>query len=1132
MAEFRVKLFVSSPADVKSERDRVVVVADRLNGAFEGVVRFDVFRWEDDIYSSNKSFQEQIDNAGGKLSEIDIFICVLWARIGLRLNPQLWRRGEHEGFESGTVYEYETALTLNKQNDGRPEIYLFRKSADIVYRADHVTEDVDQHKRLEAVWQRWTQSPDGYNAAGYQSFPDTDQFEAQLEGCLTRWLERKGIVVKDAVWDWRLKGSPFRGLAAFEPSHSSVFWGRGAAIASIIAKLHTARFVLLIGASGTGKSSLLRAGLVPRIIKPGIIPGIDLWHIALITPGKDSFLDLAQALLGEHGIGKHIARACGSAENLAALMRNGGDGLASIRSALGNAAQQRATERNYAAPRPVRILLAIDQLERLFVEANADESAAFAEFVQSLVSNDCAYVIFALRSDSYGSFQSVQGFLSLREGGAIHDLLPPTMLELEDIVTRPVSACFPPIEFERDASGKSLAAMLVGDAKGGDALPLLQMTLERLFQAAKARDDRLLKFSDYEGIEQAVIKAASDALSSLDGPARACLPSLITALVQDLSLETATSKRVITLQPVQRRSFERGHPERTALVDMFVAHRLLTVEEAGGETQIRAVHEALLRVWPEAINVLVENETIIRTRRTIEPLVEQWLETGKASGSDFLLTSPALLANSRELAERIGGDLSPDMREFIAASLAAEKDRADREAQQRSAILSATGRARAYSIPYYRPVAIALIVLAVALRIYNPPIIQWLGYLAFDRYQQISPRVKTIRPVTIVAIDEKSLAEIGQWPWPRTVMADLVTRLTELGAVVIGLDMVFPEPDTWSPTRLATTLQGLDAATRAKLSELPGSDEIFANAIKQSRVVVAEVGESAASANLSVPNFAGVAVIGSDPNPFLDRYTGRLGNLPVIEQAASGHGIISINPDRDSVMRRMPAIVKAAGAINASFPIEMLRVVTMSQFVVVHSSDAGIERIGLNGLRIPTDGKAQIWMHFGGPDPSIFISAVDVMKRRVGPDKIKGKMVIVGGVAFGLGDIRQTPVGRMPGSEIAAEAIENILAGSVLHRPAYVVAYELFSIILIGGLFALLMPVLPAAWLAVISLMTVATLFAASWSAFRYWQLLIDPVYPTVSIAMLVMVLTFVIYRYSESQRGIIRRFYDLQKRK
>src|ERR1700744_641901 len=434
MTELRVKLFVSSPSDVKSERDRAVLVADRLNGAFEGLIRIDVIRWEDDLYSSNKSFQEQIDGAAGRLAEIDIFVCILWARVGLKLNPQLWKRGEQEGYESGTVYEYETALALKRKNDGVPDIYLFRKSADIVYRADRVAEDVDQHKRLDAVWQRWTQSPDGYNAAGYQTFSDTDQFEAQLEACLTRWLERKGVVVKEAVWDWRLKGSPFRGLAAFEPSHSSVFWGRSAAIASIIAKLHTARFLLLIGASGAGKSSLLRAGLVPRIVKPGIIPGIDLWQVALITPGKDPFLDLAQVLFADRGFNRNIRPTCESAESLAALMRSGGDGVAAIRSALESAAHKRAADRNYAAPRSARILLAIDQLERLFVEAGADESAAFAEFVNLLVSNDCACVITALRSDAYGSLQAVPGFLSLREVGASHDLLPPNSLELEDIV--------------------------------------------------------------------------------------------------------------------------------------------------------------------------------------------------------------------------------------------------------------------------------------------------------------------------------------------------------------------------------------------------------------------------------------------------------------------------------------------------------------------------------------------------------------------------------------------------------------------------------------------------------------------------------------------------------------------------
>jgi CHASE2 domain-containing sensor protein/energy-coupling factor transporter ATP-binding protein EcfA2 len=1133
MSELRVKLFVSSPSDVKPERDRAVIVADRLNGTFEGLVRFEVIRWEDEFYDSSKSFQEQIDAAVGKMAEVDVLICIVWGRIGLKLNPKIWRRDGHTGYESGTVYEFETALALSKQNQGVPDVYLFRKSAEILYRADRAADDIEQHKLLETVWQRWTQSLDGYNSAGYQEFSGPDQFEEQLERCLTQWLERKNIVVKDAIWDRRIKGSPFCGLAAFETSHTAVFFGREAAIASVATKLRACSFLLLIGASGSGKSSLLRAGIIPRIVKPGVVPDIDLWRVALITPSKNPFLDLAQALWSDSCLKNELQDSCGSIDGLVSLIRDGDQGLDVIRSALGSAAHQRAISRNYASPRPARLLLAIDQLERLFVEAQAEEIESFAKFTRDLVGHKIAYAIVTLRSDSYGSFQSVQDFLALRESGEIHDLLPPNALELEDVVTRPVLACFPPLKFEVDAGGNSLASVLVKDAKGSDSLPLLQMTLEYLFQTEKARGDGVLSFSNYGGIEQAVIRVASEAFLTLDQAARLCLPALITALVHDVSLETVTARRVVILQPVEREAFERARPERTALVEAFVAHRLLTVDDFAGKSQIRAVHEALLRVWPEATQILVENENIIRVRRTIEPLVQQWVDTGKLSESDFLLTSPALLAGARQLVEQVGDDVSPAMLDYVEASVAAEDERTKRESQRRIAIMSATDGMRARSIPYYRLVAASLLAILVLLKVLNLPIIEWFGFLAFDTYQAISPRQKMVRPVTVVDVDDRSLNEVGQWPWPRTVTADLVTQLFELGAVVVGFDVIFAEPDRLSPALLANSIKDLDPETRAKLSSLPSNDEVLATTIKRwKHVVVAESGLQAAANDQGSGSKGGIAILGSDPEPHLFKFLGRLRTLPVLEQAAAGSGLLTVVPERDGILRRLPLIIKAGDTILPAMGLELLRVLTNTTIVLVKSEESGITEVGVRGLSIPTDKNGQVWVHFSRFDPGIFVSAADVLNKKAPPNLIKGKIVVIGTSAAALNDLRPTPVGRLPGAAIHAEFIENVLTRSMLSRPAYVVTLEIFYIVVIGGIFSVLMPLLSARILAVASIFTLIFVMGSSWAAFKYWKLLIDPVYPLITVATLVTVMTFFIYRYSENQRGSIRRFFELQAKK
>ena len=225
-------------------------------------------------------------------------------------------------------------------------------------------------------------------------------------------------------------------------------------------------------------------------------------------------------------------------------------------------------------------MLAIDQLERLFVEAQPQQVEAFANLSAALIDHELAVVVATMRSDAYGLFQQVAFFVALRERGTIQDVLPPTRQELQDIVTRPVAACHPPLTFETDKSGRrTLADELVADAKGGDALPLLELTLERLFEAEARRGDGVLRFADYPGMDAAVTRAANEAFATLDEKARAQLVLLIVALIRDVDAAASMGKAPLTIVPVKRAEFEGGQPARTALVNAFIASRLLTIEE-------------------------------------------------------------------------------------------------------------------------------------------------------------------------------------------------------------------------------------------------------------------------------------------------------------------------------------------------------------------------------------------------------------------------------------------------------------------------------------------------------------------------------------------------------------------------
>src|ERR1700722_15149840 len=273
-----------------------------------------------------------------------------------------------------------------------------------------------------------------------------------------------------------------------------------------------------------------------------------------------------------------------------------------------------------------------------------------------------------------------------------------------------------------------------------------------------------------------------------------------------------------------------------------------------------------------------------------------------------------------------------------------------------------------------RAVCTLLLFALVSLRIADPRPIEELRLRTFDLFQVLRPREQTVRPVVIADIDEASLKEIGQWPWPRTVVADLITRLREAGAVAVGFDIVFAEPDRMSPAVAAGSFRGLDAETRDKLAALPSNDTVLAEAIKQAGgIVVGQAGAAtpAPRAEAEMALQTGFAIRGPDPRPFLVTFAGLLRNVLPIEQAAAGRGLFSINPERDGIVRRVPLVMEAQGGLVPALSLEMLRVLSQTGAIIVHVDPAGdgVQSVAIRGLDVPTDERGQIFVHFNKSAP-------------------------------------------------------------------------------------------------------------------------------------------------------------------
>jgi adenylate cyclase len=424
-----------------------------------------------------------------------------------------------------------------------------------------------------------------------------------------------------------------------------------------------------------------------------------------------------------------------------------------------------------------------------------------------------------------------------------------------------------------------------------------------------------------------------------------------------------------------------------------------------------------------------------------------------------------------------------------------------------------------------RAFCLVLLLGLALLRIADPPAIEELRLRVFDTYQVIQPRVKTAKPVTIVDIDEKSLAKYGQWPWPRTRIADLVTKLNQLGAVVTGFDIVFPEPDRLNPELAVESFTGLDDETRIRLKALPSNDQVLADAIRRSRVVLGESGLPYIVSELdkSLP-LTGLAMLGGDPQPFMLAFPGLIRNIDLLEKAAMGRGLFTISQERDGLVRRVPVMMQAQGIVMPSLSFEMLRAITGTDTILIKSDRAGIKSIAVKGLEIPTDSEGRIWVHFAKRDPSIYVSASDVLDGTVQPGMIARHLVLIGTSAVGLLDTKTTPLDAViPGVEVHAQVLESALTKTVLSQPAYTRGAELCIAIILGIIVIWLAPMFGPVTLIIMGAVFAALLAGTSWYFYTQHRLLIDFTYPLLSTTLIYLTLIFSNFVREQAQRRRIR---------
>ncbi|HEX2842487.1 adenylate/guanylate cyclase domain-containing protein [Hyphomicrobium sp.] len=437
----------------------------------------------------------------------------------------------------------------------------------------------------------------------------------------------------------------------------------------------------------------------------------------------------------------------------------------------------------------------------------------------------------------------------------------------------------------------------------------------------------------------------------------------------------------------------------------------------------------------------------------------------------------------------------------------------------------------------YLIVTAAVLALAVALRIADPDPVARLRLSIFDSYLNLKPReTDPAFPVRIVDIDEASLAKIGQWPWPRSELAHIIDKLAEAGAKTVAIDLILAEPDRLSPEALARQAQVRSelAPIVAELSSLPSNDAILAHAMGKLPVVVGSVGDASTQRSPPPPK-ASFAIAGDDPTSFVPSFPGVITPLPVLTDAAAGNGAVNWLPAKDQIVRQVPLLVSLHGTLYPTLSLEALRTGLGEKTAFVRSSggsgvlafgqQTGVDTVRVGKTVLPTSHDGQLWLNFAEPDPRRYVSAHKILDGSFDPKDFAGRHVLIGASATGLLDLRATPLASsVPGVEIHAQAIEQMLSGEHLTRPALATGAEILFLVAMGALVAALIRRSGPLNAAIIGCVAIAAIAIGSWLAFARGGYLFDPVYPSLSLLAVYLSGSLLSFIKTETDRARVKR--------
>lgn len=610
----KLRIFISSPGDVQQERNIAKNLISEMSHVYSNYVELETIMWEDLPLEATGAFQSGIDYFLNQ-APIDIAVFILWSRLGSTLG-QSYKKADGTLYASGTEYEFDTMYALWEKTK-KPRIIVYVKDAEIQFgnglSSSRIKEILEQQDKLNLfIEEKFRDKETGTNYA-YLQFDRQQTFEEKLRSHLNRLIqEHIGHDVRVREWE----GNPYVGLKSYDSNESPIFCGRKDLTYQVIEKISAIHrdsnepTLLVLGESGSGKSSIVKAGLFPYF--QSISVGDRKYESIVVTPsgfGGNIYDGIVEILASSYpGL---------QSNPILSDLRNGIDD--SFKFEYLAFAIRSLKQDHYP-------ILFIDQFEEIFSDNSIteDERQRTLLLLRGLASTNIIWLIISMRNDFYSKFTTYSDFGCLKNDALVVDIPNISSTDIMEIVEEPARKAN--LKWEVNGRGLSLSKQIIQDAGEIKDLPLIEFALSELYNRCSEKE--ILTFEAYDAIGKlhgAVVNYADNFYRNLSEEEKTeftnMLPSLVTI---------STDKEVhFVRKTTQKELLEKNECCRELIAKLIKAHLLISGKDINGKSTVSVVHEILISSWPIIREWTLSQKQFISQYDYYEKQAKHWSINGQ-----------------------------------------------------------------------------------------------------------------------------------------------------------------------------------------------------------------------------------------------------------------------------------------------------------------------------------------------------------------------------------------------------------------------------------------------------------------------------------------------------------------------